>query len=448
MPYSRVHVPKLQHHRSTGRAYARFDGRCVYFGRWGSPEAEAEYNATIRRWLDNGRRLPESDPEPVTVAELIAAFWTHAEGHYVKGGRPTTELGNFRAVLRIVKRLYAGLPADEFGPRALRACRDEMVRAGWVRRSINKQVSRVRSVFRWGVSQELVAVETLTALETLGPLLAGRAALSDGGRAAAPESEPVTAVPGRDLAAALAEMPPAVRGLAEFQLATAARPGEAVRLRLADIDREGPVVAGVRLWVYRPGRHKGEHHGKGRTLYLGPRAQSVVAAAVGVGPASGGGGESPVFRTPRGKAYTVDGYAGAVARACEAAAMAHVRGSRPDVWMVLEVLRGAWRLAESAYGSSAFKVRKPTAAERRELRSAATEARKTFLRWLREVGEVLGAPRHWHPHRLRHNALERLEAEHGLEAAQYVAGHEMPDTTRIYSAAHLAKAAETMAKSG
>ena len=59
-----------------------------------------------------------------------------------------------------------------------------------------------------------------------------------------------------------------------------------------------------------------------------------------------------------------------------------------------------------------------------------------------------GATGHWHPHQLRHSAAERLEAEHGLEAAQFVLGHARPDTTRTYSEAHLRKAAEVMGKSG
>ena len=29
-------VPKYSRHKASGRAYARFDGRCVYFGRYGT----------------------------------------------------------------------------------------------------------------------------------------------------------------------------------------------------------------------------------------------------------------------------------------------------------------------------------------------------------------------------------------------------------------------------
>jgi len=49
---------------------------------------------------------------------------------------------------------------------------------------------------------------------------------------------------------------------------------------------------------------------------------------------------------------------------------------------------------------------------------------------------------------LQHNAAERLEREHGIEAAQYLLGHASPAMTRVYSAAHLARAEDAALKSG
>jgi transposase len=48
------------------------------------------------------------------------------------------------------------------------------------------------------------------------------------------------------------------------------RPGEVCALRACDIDTGG------RVWVYRPVRHKTEHHGQQREVYMGPRAQEVI----------------------------------------------------------------------------------------------------------------------------------------------------------------------------
>ena len=55
----------------------------------------------------------------------------------------------------------------DFGPRRLAALRAEMVNRGWIRRNINRQISAVRSIFKWGVARELVSPEVLQALEPL-----------------------------------------------------------------------------------------------------------------------------------------------------------------------------------------------------------------------------------------------------------------------------------------
>jgi integrase len=48
------------------------------------------------------------------------------------------------------------------------------------------------------------------------------------------------------------------------------RPGEVTRLSSCDIGTTGPT------WIYRPDRHKTEHHGKRREIILGPKAQAVL----------------------------------------------------------------------------------------------------------------------------------------------------------------------------
>jgi hypothetical protein len=57
--------------------------------------------------------------------------------------------------------------------------------------------------------------------------------------------------------------------IAELMLHTGMRPGEACRIRLAEIDRSGEV------WLYRPSRHKTAHHGHARVIAIGPKAQFV-----------------------------------------------------------------------------------------------------------------------------------------------------------------------------
>ena len=444
MPKTPLGLPKLQRYKPRNLAAVRIDGRFLYLGPWGDdprkpcPAAQAAYDAKIREWLDNGRRLPDSGTEPLTVEELAARFWTHAESHYVKKGRPTSELHCYRMALRPVRRLYGASAAENFGPAALKACRAELVAAGMVRRSVNKTVSRIRSVFRWAAAEQLVDPSVVTALEMVAPLLAGRTE--------AAESEPVAAVPESDLAATLAHLAAPVRAMVEVQLWSGCRPGEVVGMRGRDIDTAGLSVAGVRVWVYRPADHKGEHLDKDRVIFLGPKAQEVIHPWLKADAAA------PLFASAsprwRGRAYSVSGYRQAIERACVQAALADIAAKGPADAAALKSLEEAAGKAQTVSAMVRARRPKPAAAELKKAVAAATAAAQEFRRALAAAVEAHKAPGPWHPHRLRHNAAERLEAEHGLEAAQYVLGHSMPDTTRIYSQAHRRKAAEVMGRSG
>ena len=58
----------------------------------------------------------------------------------------------------------------------------------------------------------------------------------------------------------------------QLQMLTGMRSGEVLAMRGCDINTSGSV------WEYRPASHKGEHHGKGRIVFLGPKAQAIVKA--------------------------------------------------------------------------------------------------------------------------------------------------------------------------
>jgi hypothetical protein len=104
-----LEVPSYCLHRASGRAVVRLGGRDVYLGEYGSPESHEEYERVIADWRSGryGRTVPPSharrpaDPEyaVLSVNQVILAFWKHAETYYVKDGKPTTELANFRVIL-------------------------------------------------------------------------------------------------------------------------------------------------------------------------------------------------------------------------------------------------------------------------------------------------------------------------------------------------------------
>jgi integrase len=84
----------------------------------------------------------------------------------------------------------------------------------------------------------------------------------------------------KDLDAVLAIATPTVRAMIQFQLCTAARPGEAVQLRTGDTDMSGSVTlpSGERrtIWRFRPRKYKTQHFGKDRVIIIGPEAQEII----------------------------------------------------------------------------------------------------------------------------------------------------------------------------
>ncbi len=132
-------VPKYSKHKASGRAYARFDGRCIYFDRYGTAPSREAIGRLKAEWLRNGGHLPTA-PHEATVTELVVAYTEFASGYYRKDGEPTNEVRMIKTAIKIARELYGRTPATEFGPLALQAVREAMIGKDWCRDQINKQV--------------------------------------------------------------------------------------------------------------------------------------------------------------------------------------------------------------------------------------------------------------------------------------------------------------------
>ena len=151
--------------------------------RHGTPQSEAEYQRLIGEWHANGqtRRRDARDaagPHGLTVAEMLLAYWQWAEGHYRDAdGRPGAELENIKLAVRPLRQRYGHTAAAAFGPNALRALQADLARAGLCRTVVNYRVNRIRRVFKWAVSRELVppAVRAFAASASSYARTAGRA---------------------------------------------------------------------------------------------------------------------------------------------------------------------------------------------------------------------------------------------------------------------------------
>jgi hypothetical protein len=258
-------TPSYRHHKPSDQGVVTLDGRDFYLGRYNSPPSRAEYDRLIAEWLSNGRRLPvptSGAGSDLTVNELLLAYLRHADGYYVKNGKPTVEPGNIRLAVRPLRQLYGHTPARNFGPLGLKAVRQAMIGAGNCRSEINRRIGRVVRAFKWAVSEEIVPPSVHQALQTVPGFRRGRTDVR--------ESEPVKPVPEAFVDAIRPHVGRQVWAMVELQRLTGMRPGEVCIMRTRELDTSG------RVWSYRPSAHKTEHHGRERLIHLGPEAQAVL----------------------------------------------------------------------------------------------------------------------------------------------------------------------------
>ncbi len=243
--------------------------REVLLGHWDSPESKAEYARIIGELAAHqGRHIQQQKDRAatggLTVNALIVAFWEHAERHY---GRPrmrsaTTELLNLQDALHLLRSMYGRTQACGFGPVALRAIRERMIEASLSRTTVNARINRIRRVFRWGVSVELIPAPVLQALETVPGLQRGRSG--------AKEPAEIKPVPIERVEATLPHLNRVVAAMVRFQLLTGCRAEEVMILRGCDLTRGEP------NWEYRPAWHKTAWRGKDRVIVVGPQARAIL----------------------------------------------------------------------------------------------------------------------------------------------------------------------------
>jgi integrase len=266
--------PAYRLHKARNCAVVTIDGLNRYIGPYGSSESHEEYARLIAEWqlqhrpvsARNSRNKPTGSTasETLLINELILAFWEHAKKHYRHAdGRPTREQDNLRDSLRPLRKLYGHTPARDFGPLALRAVQEEMIKAGLCRTVIK----RIRRVFRWAVSVELIPASLTQALETVPPLRRGRCD--------AQESKGVRPVKWPDVDATLPHLPRYVAAMVQVMRYSNCRAEDAVLLRGCDLTMKGDT------WEYRPATHKNRWREESspvhaRIVHLGPRCQEII----------------------------------------------------------------------------------------------------------------------------------------------------------------------------
>jgi len=264
-------LPKYRLHKASGQAIVTLDGQDFYLGPHRSKTSESEYDRLIAEWLANGRRIPQADKASISVEELLAAFWGHAERHYLgHNGKPTNELNSFRQTMKPLRALYANTSVENFGPLSLKAIRQGFIGKGHARKSINQQIGRIKRIFKWGVENELVPPAVFQALQAVTGLQRGR---TD-----AKETDPIKPVSESLVEAVKPYVSRQVWAMIRLQLLTGMRSGEVTAMRGCEIFKQDEV------WEYRPPYHKTAYRGRERVIFLGKKAQAIINSFHGRGP--------------------------------------------------------------------------------------------------------------------------------------------------------------------
>ena len=414
---TRRSTPKYRHYKPKNLGLVVIDGKAHYLGRYDSPESWEKYHRLLAEFHASPTTLspPVESTGPDTgplVDELLIDYWDRrVVPYYVKDGKPTSERDNIRQALRFLRKLYGQTPAREFGPLALKAVRQSMIEAGRCRRLINQDIHRIRAMFRWAAGEELYAGEALAALAAVEALQKGRSDARD--------KAPIAPVAESIVLATLPHLSPQVAAMVRLQLLTAARPGEVAAARPRDVDRSDPAC-----WIYRPGSHKTEHHGRDRAIAIGPRAQEVLQPWLDRDP------ETFCFCP----AEVVAGRESARDRA----------GTRPEKGRPASRPRPGGR-----YSKDSYRVAVARACDRAFPHPTLAKVRRKDLSDGQKADLLSWRKSHrWHPHQLRHTTATEIRRRFDTEAAQIILGHSKPDTALIYAERDLEKARRIMVEIG
>ncbi len=387
-----VSIPSYRHHKPSGQAVVTLNGGDFYLGKWQSPESRQEYDRLIAEWISNGRRIPHATSDSyLSIAELAVSYLDFASEYYTNDGVTTSEYSCISNALKPLHKLYSRTFTSQFGPLALKAARQHMIDLGWSRPYINRQINRIRRMFRWGVENELVSPTILHALCSVSPLKRGRTA--------APEPEPIKSVPNQIVAATIPHVARQVAAMINLQLFSGARPGEIVQLRPCDIERQDDI------WIYRPSRHKTQYRGREREIYFGPLAQFILL---------------PFLNRD-------------ITKHCFSPAEAEAERNE------------ARRQSRKTPMTPSQAARRPKNNPKRKKKdSYSVYSYRRAIKYGCKKANILD----WHPNQLRHSCATKIRKLYGLDAAQIILGHKQCDVTQVYAELDRTKAMQIIQNAG
>ncbi len=382
MPRLTQSVPKYRRH-SSGQAIVTLGYRDHYLGKYGTKPSRMLYDRLIAEWLARDRS-PEhgSDSESVTVKAIIASYWQHCKRHYRKpDGTASESLGAIRLLLKPLRRLYGDMPAEDFGPKCFKAAIHDFI-PGRSRCYGNKFIARVKMMFSWAASEDLISGDLFTRISTVKGL--------EKGRSAARETEPVKAVTNDVVDATIKYLPPMLADMVRLQRMLGARPGEIVAMQGIEIDRRSEV------WYYSPKHHKTSHKGKSRVMAIGSSGREIL------------------------KQYL------------EVEAVGYVFKPKQSEKQRLAIVHSARTTPPNA-GNAPGRHAGPKQSKRRFRECYSVD---TYRQAIERAAEKAGIEK-WSPNQLRHAAAAEIQEKLGIEFVQAQLGHSSSAMSKHYAGQNL-----------
>ena len=281
----RAHPRKINRHGTT-QVVARIklpfgSGKYDYkvLGPWGE-HYEAE-TRVVAEWKASRQSGSIGAPKSiVSVGVIVDRYIAYARDYYK--ARPIGEndkkkfASQYHKVAKALSypfRLYKQLPAEEFGPLCLEACRELMIDDELTRKYINKLVGCIQRAWKWASSKQLVTANCYSWLLTVDHLKKTRTKAKEG------RGTPPT-VPWEIIQQTIDHCPRTIGAMIQVQYHCCMRPEEVCIIRKGNIDRD-PNVKGIPagMWAFYPGIFKGDHLENTiiqEIIPIGPKTRAVI----------------------------------------------------------------------------------------------------------------------------------------------------------------------------
>ena len=148
-------LPSYRLHKRSGLAVVTLNGKDFYLGKYKSKASWDEYYRLTGEYISNGRKLPPTrgNGSGIFIQELVIRFLEWAESYYRKNGKITYTFSHCKLALSPLVQYYGNKTVADFGPLSLVFIRDQWVKAGTSRQTINRWINIIRQAFRWAVAE-------------------------------------------------------------------------------------------------------------------------------------------------------------------------------------------------------------------------------------------------------------------------------------------------------